>query len=58
MTENVIKNRKKKDVVQKYSLCQNVIVLCVEMAEIFEKKKHTRKTHFFNTGPYGDWGPP
>ena len=22
------------------------------MAEIFEKK--TRKTHFFNTGPYGD----
>merc|ERR1712102_71853 len=36
---------------RKYSLCQNFIVLYVEMAEIFEKNA---KNTFFNTEPYGD----
>ena len=33
-------------------MTENFIVMCVEMAEIFENKN--AKTPFFNTGPYGD----
>ena len=40
---------------QKYSLCQNFIVLCVEMAQIFEQKRE--KKIFFNTGPYYGYPP-